>query len=80
MVEVNNHVIEGLTDIGVSMLVIAASVVRELGIVHLVSRLESYKTLQKLWQTIGGISDFPIHVEELTCKIDFMDNDACCLD
>jgi predicted aspartyl protease len=48
LVEMNNHIIEGLVDIGASMLVIAASVVKKLGIVHLVTKLESYKKLQKL--------------------------------
>lgn len=77
----NNHVIEGLVDTRASMLVIVASVVKELGIVHLVTRLESYKKTSKVvTQTMGGISDFPIHVEKVICTIDFMDNDACCLD
>jgi hypothetical protein len=36
-VEVNNYLIEGLVDTGTSMFVMAASVVRELGLMHLVS-------------------------------------------
>jgi pentose-5-phosphate-3-epimerase len=43
MVEMNNHIIEGLVDTRASMLVIVTSVVRELSIVHLVIRLKSYK-------------------------------------
>jgi hypothetical protein len=81
LVEMNNHIIEGLVDTETSMSVLAANVVRELGIVNLVIRLESYKKTSKIvTQTMGGISDFPIHLEEIICKIDFMDNDACCLD
>ncbi len=43
-VEINNGVIVGLVDIGASMLVMVASIVRKLGIMHLVSRHETYKT------------------------------------
>jgi hypothetical protein len=39
----NNHIIEGLVDTGVSMSVIVDSVVKELSIMHLVIGLESYK-------------------------------------
>ncbi len=39
----NNHIIEGLVNTGVSMLVIVANVVKELGIMHLVIGLKSYK-------------------------------------
>jgi hypothetical protein len=38
----NNHIIEGLVNTGVSMLVIVANVVKELGIMHLVIGLKSY--------------------------------------
>jgi hypothetical protein len=63
------------------MSIIVANVVKELGIVHLVIRLESYKKSSRVvTQTMGGISDFPLHVREIICKIDFMDNDAYCLD
>ncbi len=43
-VEINDCIIEGLVDTGASMSVLAAVVVRELGIMHLVTRNESYKT------------------------------------
>ncbi len=81
LVEMNNHIIEGLVDIGVSMLVIVTNVVKELGIVHLVTILEYYKkALRVVTQTMARIGDFPIHVGKVICKTDFMDNDACCLD
>jgi hypothetical protein len=42
--EISNCVVEGLVDTGTSMSVLAATVVRELGIMHLVTGNESYKT------------------------------------
>jgi predicted aspartyl protease len=44
LMEINNYVVEGLVDTGVSMFVMATAVVRELGIMHLVARSETYKT------------------------------------
>ncbi len=41
-IEINQAMIEGLVDIGASMSVMAASVVRELGIMHLVVGHETY--------------------------------------
>jgi hypothetical protein len=43
-VEINNYVVEGLVDIRASMYVMTPAVVRELGIMHLVTRSETYKT------------------------------------
>jgi hypothetical protein len=42
-VEINDYIIEGLVDTGASMSVLAVAVVRELGIMHLVTGNESYK-------------------------------------
>ncbi len=44
LVEVNSCLVEGLVDTGASMSVMAAAVVRELGLMHLVSGFEIYKT------------------------------------
>ncbi len=44
LVEINNYVVEGLVDTGTSMSVMATAVVRELGIMHLVTGSETYKT------------------------------------
>ncbi len=44
LVEINNYVVEGLVDIRASMSVMAAAVVRELGMMHLVTGTETYKT------------------------------------
>jgi len=43
-VEISNYVIEGLVDNGASMSVMAAAVVGELGMMHLVTGTETYKT------------------------------------
>jgi hypothetical protein len=43
-VEINSYLIEGLVDTSTSMSVMAAAVVRELGLMHLVSGSETYKT------------------------------------
>ncbi len=42
--EISNCLVEGLVDTGASMSVLAAAVVRELGMMHLVTGNESYKT------------------------------------
>jgi len=44
LVEINNYVVEGLVDIGASMSIMAATVVMKSGIIHLVTRFETYKT------------------------------------
>jgi predicted aspartyl protease len=43
-VEISNCVVEGLVDTGASMSVLVAAVVRELGMMHLVTGNDSYKT------------------------------------
>ncbi len=43
-VEINGYLIKGLVDTGASMSVMAAAVVREMGMMHLVSGSETYKT------------------------------------
>jgi predicted aspartyl protease len=43
--EINNGMIEGLVDTSASMSVMAASIVRKLGIMHLVLGHETYKTI-----------------------------------
>ncbi len=48
LVEINNYVVKGLVDIGASMFVMAVIVVRELGIIHLVTWFETYKTMSKV--------------------------------
>ncbi len=72
-VEVNQCLIEGLVDTGASMLVMAAEVVRELGLMHLVFGSETYKTASgAITQALGRISEIPIKVGEVKCKMTFM--------
>jgi hypothetical protein len=42
-VEINNYVVEGPMDTGASMFVMVVVVVKELGIMHLVTGFETYK-------------------------------------
>jgi predicted aspartyl protease len=42
-VEISNYVVEGLVDTGASMFVLAVVIVRDLGMMHLVTGNESYK-------------------------------------
>ncbi len=44
LVEISNYVVEGLVDTRASMSVMATAVVRELGMMHLVTGTEIYKT------------------------------------
>jgi hypothetical protein len=72
-VEVNQCLIEGLVDTGASMSVMAAAVVRELGLMHLVTRSEAYKTASgTLTQALGRIEEVPIKVGGVQCRMTFM--------
>ncbi len=72
-VEINNGMIEGLVDTGASMLVIAASIVRELGIMHLVSGHETYKTTSGTITTaLGRLDDIHVQVGNVVCNMVFL--------
>jgi predicted aspartyl protease len=72
-VEINSYVVEGLVDIGASMSVMAVAVVRELGMMHLVTRSETYKTaLGVVTQALGRIDEVPIKVRGVQCAMTFM--------
>jgi len=72
-VEVNQCLIEGLVDIGTSMSVMAAAVVRELGLMHLVSGSKAYKTASgAITQALGRIEEVPIKVGGVQCRMIFM--------
>jgi len=59
-VEISNNLIEGLVDIGASM---SIAIVWELGIMHLVSSLESYKTaLGVITQALSKISELLVWI------------------
>ncbi len=55
------------------MSIMAAAVVRELGLMHLVSGLETYKTASGvITQALGRISEVPIKVGGMQCSMTFM--------
>jgi hypothetical protein len=60
--------IEGLVDTGTFMSIMAASVVRELGIMHLVVGHETYKTIFGIiTQALGRIVELPVRVGGIIC-------------
>ncbi len=63
LVEVNNYIVEGLVDTRASMTIMAAAVVRELGMMHLVTGSETYKTASGvITQALGRIDEVPVKV------------------
>jgi predicted aspartyl protease len=73
LVEINNYVVEGLVDTGASMSIMATTVVRESGIMHLVTRFETYKTTSRVvTQAFGRIDEVPVKVGGVQCTMTFM--------
>jgi predicted aspartyl protease len=73
LVEINNYIVEGLVDTGASMSVMAAAVVRELGMMHLVTGTETYKTASGIiTQALGRIDEIPVKVGGMKCAMTFM--------
>ncbi len=63
LVDINNHIVEGLVDIGASMFIIVASAVKESWIMHLMIGFESYKTIfGMIIQAMGKIERLPIQI------------------
>jgi len=72
-VEINSYLIEGFVDTGASMSVMAAAVVRELGLMHLVSGSETYKTASgTVTHALSRIGEVPIKVGGVQCNMTFM--------
>jgi hypothetical protein len=72
-VEMNRYIIEGLVDTGASMSVMAAAVVREMGMMHSVVGSESFKTASGVvTQTLGRIDEVVINVGGVHCTMTFM--------
>jgi hypothetical protein len=72
-VEISNCIIEGLVDTGASMLVLAAVVVRELGIMHLVTGNESYKTVSGVvTRALGRVDEVQVKIGGVQCAMTFM--------
>jgi hypothetical protein len=74
LVDMNNHIIKGLVDTKASMLVTIVSVIKELGIMHLVIGFKFYKiALRVVRLAMGKINELPIYdIKEVLCKMDFM--------
>ncbi len=73
LVKINSYLVEGLVDTGAFMPVMTATVVRELGLMHLVSGSETYKTaLGVVTHALGRIDEVPIKVGGVQCAMTFM--------
>jgi predicted aspartyl protease len=73
LVEISNYVVEGLVDTGASMSVMAVAVVRELGMMHLVTGTETYKTTSGVvTQALGRIDEILVKVGGVQCAMTFM--------
>jgi predicted aspartyl protease len=72
-IEINNGVIEGLVDTSASMSVMAASILQELGIMHLVSGHETYKTTSgTITIALGRLDDILVRVSNVVCNMVFL--------
>ncbi len=75
VVEINHVLLKGLVDTKASMLVMVASVVKEFGIMHLVSRHETYKiALGMIIETLGRITNILVIVGKMVCQMVFLVN------
>jgi len=62
-VEISNYIVEGLVDTGTSMSVLAVAIVRELGIMHLVTRNESYNTASGvITRALGRVDEIQVRI------------------
>ncbi len=72
-VEISNYIVEGLVDTRASMSVLAAAVVRELGIMHLVTGNESYKTASGvITRALGRVDEIQVRIGGIQCAMTFM--------
>jgi predicted aspartyl protease len=71
--EMNGYVVEGLIDTGASMSILATVVVREMGMMHLMTGSETYKTASGvITQALGRIDEIPVKVGGVQCAMTFM--------
>jgi hypothetical protein len=72
-VEMNGYLIKGLVDTGTSTSVMAVVVVREMGVMHLVSGSETYKTASGIvTQAMGRIDEVSVKTGGVQCLMTFM--------
>jgi len=65
--------IEGSVDIGASMSIMVTSVVRELGIMHLLAGHETYKTASGIvTHALRRINELPVKVGRIICQMIFL--------
>jgi hypothetical protein len=73
LVSVGNNLIEGLIDTRASMSIMLVTIVHELGIMHLVIGMESYKiALGIITQALGKINKIIEKVGEVQCLLTFV--------
>ncbi len=73
LVGVGNNMVEGFVDTRTSMLIMLIVVVRELGIMHLVTSMEFYKIASRVvTQALSKINEIAIRVGEVQCLMTFM--------
>ncbi len=74
LIEINGYLIEGLVDTGASMSVtMAITVVKELGMMHLVSGSETYKTASGvITQVMGRIDEVSVKAGGVQCTMTYM--------
>jgi hypothetical protein len=66
LIKINNNLVEGPMDTCVSMSIMVVSVVQELRIMHLVTRIKSYKiALAVVTQTLGRIIEMLVRVRKI---------------
>ncbi len=71
--EINNYVVEGLVDTRASMSVMAITIVRKLGIMHLITGSKTCKTASGVvTQVLGRIDEVRVKVGGVQCTMTFM--------
>ncbi len=72
LVDMNNHIIEGLVDIEFLMSNITVNMIKKLGIMQLVVLLKSYKlTSNAMIQVMSKINKLLVYVDEVVQKMEF---------
>ncbi len=72
-VEISDCIIEGLVDTGASMSILVVAVVRELGIMHLMTGNESYKTASGVvTRALGRVDEVQVKIGGVQCAMTFM--------
>jgi hypothetical protein len=73
VVEINNHLVEGLVDIVASMFEKFANVVQKIGIIYLIVGSKAYKTVYGVViQVFGRINELHVKVGDIQCLMNIM--------